>query len=88
MGLLLEIDGSAIATHTALAIIIICALYGFANGFFKALVRVFGTIIALLLAVYLSKELSLFLENKYDLITYFSDKISNILEEIFGTETV
>ena len=86
--LLLAMSGSAIVDIVALALILGFAIYGATKGFVNTLIKTFGTIIAVILAILLCGKVAVFLEGKIGIITFFSEKVSGITEKIFGAEVV
>ena len=86
--LLLAMSGSAIVDIVALALILGFAIYGATKGLINTLIKTFGTIIAVVLAVLFCGKFAVFLEDKVGIITFFSEKVSGITEKIFGAEVV
>lgn len=85
---LLLISGpGAIIDVVALAVLVFFAISGVKHGFVKTFVKVFGTIISLLLAVMLCSKCALFLEGQFGFITLITEKVSGVVTNIFG-ETV
>lgn len=84
--LLLNSTASAIIDVVALAILVIFAISGLTKGFVKTFVSVFGTIISLLLAVLLCSQCANFLQNQFGFITTVTEKVSNVVNSVFGEE--
>ena len=85
--LMLSSTFSAIIDVFALALLIFFSLSGLKHGFVKTFVKVFGTIISLLLAVIFCSKCAIFLENQFGLITSIGVKVSGVVTNIFG-ETI
>ena len=77
--LLLASSYSAIIDVVALSVIVVLSIMGLKNGFVKTFVKVFGTIISLLLAVMLCSKGALFFENQFGLITSITEKVSGLV---------
>ncbi len=86
MNNLLASSGSAVISVIVLVVILFFALYGFIRGFARTFVSIFGTILSLLFAVLLCSSVTEFLESHYSFVSFMSDKLSGILQSIFGEE--
>ena len=60
--LLLSLGGGAIVNIVAIALIALFAIFGLAKGFTKTVLKTFGTIAAILIAILLCGKIAVFLE--------------------------
>lgn len=88
VNLFLNSSSSAIIDVVALSLLVVFAVLGLKNGFIKTFVKVFGTIISLLIAVMLCSKCANFLENQFGLISKITEKVSGVVSNIFGDEIV
>lgn len=86
MSNLLASSVGGIIDVVAIAIIVLFSILGIKNGFVKTFVKVFGTIISLLLAVMLCSKCANFLENQFGLVSTITEKVSGVVTNIFGDQ--
>lgn len=86
MSNLLASSVGGIIDVVAIAIIVLFSILGIKNGFVKTFVKVFGTIISLLLAVMLCSKCANFLENQFGLVSAITEKVSGVVTNIFGDQ--
>ena len=84
--LLLSLSGSTITSLVAIGFMLLIALAGAIRGFAKTFVQTFGTIIAIVVALLLCAKAAVFLEGKIGIISFFSEKVSGLVEKIFGAD--
>ncbi len=84
--LLLSSSLSAIIDVVALSLIVFFGVLGLKDGFVKTFVKVFGTIISLLLAVMLCSKCASFLESQFGFISSLTVKVSSVVSNIFGDQ--
>lgn len=84
--LLLSMSGSTIVTLVAIGIIALFAIVGTVVGFAKTFIKTFGTIFAIILAIVLCSKVATLFENWFGMISFFSGKMSALVDNIFGTE--
>ncbi|MBR1983383.1 MAG: CvpA family protein [Clostridia bacterium] len=84
--LLFNSSYGAIIDVVALSVIVLFAFLGFKNGFIKTFLKVFGTIISLVLAILLCSKCAGFLENQFGMISSITEKVSNTVTNIFGEQ--
>ena len=77
---------SATIDIIALALILILALFGLIQGFTKTFFSLFGTAIALLIAIILSPTVINFLQNNFNSVSHMSDNVYGLVNNIFGKE--
>lgn len=77
---------SATIDIIALALILLLALFGLIQGFIKTFFSLFGTTIALFIAIYLSPTIINFLQNNLNCVSDLANNISGTVSNIFGKE--
>ncbi len=81
-------ETSNIINIVAIAILVIFTLTGLIKGFTKSFISTFGTIMAIFASATLCSAVALTLESKFSVITFFSDKVSGIISNIFGQDVL
>ncbi len=77
---------SATIDIVALALLLIIALYGLIQGFTKTFFSLFGSVIALFLAIALSTPVINYLQDKFYVVSTMSNNISGLVQDIFGKD--
>ena len=77
---------SATIDIIALALILILALFGLIQGFTKTFFSLFGTAIALIIAISFSPTIINFLQNNFNSVSHMSDNVYGLVSNIFGKE--
>ncbi len=77
---------SATIEIIALALLLILALHGYLQGFAKTFFSLFGTAIALILAIVLSSPAISFIQDKFGVVSSMGKNISGLVNNIFGKE--
>ncbi len=84
--LLLASNIGAIIDVCAIIIILFCAILAMVRGFAKSFISSFGAIISMIVSISLCSLMVTFLENQFGIVSALSEKLTGIMDSIFGKE--